>query len=166
MSQKLDIEAVLGDITTQTTDAVVNAANSDLTGGTGVNGAIHEAAGPDLPKALHQIGGCHTGSAVITPGFEMTCRFIIHAVGPIWHGGSLGEEALLARCYRACLDLAMEHDLSSIAFPSISTGVFGYPPHLAVKVAVETVKEHAEISLVRFVAFDNRTYELYLEEVG
>ena len=163
---RTSLKVELDDITTQTTDAVVNAANSDLTGGTGVNGAIHKAAGPELPKALREIGGCHTGSAVITPGFEMKCRFIIHAVGPIWHGGSLGEEALLARCYRACLDLASEHELSSIAFPSISTGVYGYPPHLAVKVAVETVKEHAKIQLVRFVAFDNRMYELFLNEVG
>ena len=162
---RTSLKVELDDITTQTTDAVVNAANSDLTGGTGVNGAIHEAAGPELPKALREIGGCHTGSAVITPGFEMKCRYIIHAVGPIWHGGSLGEEALLARCYRTCLDLASEHELSSIAFPSISTGVYGYPPHLAVKVAVEAVKEHAKIQLVRFVAFDNRMYELFLNEV-
>lgn len=160
------IEVVQGDITTQTTDAVVNAANSDLTGGTGVNGAIHEAAGPDLPKALREIGGCHTGSAVITPGFEMKCRYIIHAVGPIWHGGSLGEEALLTRCYRTCLELAAKHELSSLAFPLISTGVYGYPPHLAIKVAVETVKENAEIQLVRFVAFDNRMYKMLLDEVG
>ena len=160
------IEVVQGDITTQTTDAVVNAANSDLTGGSGVNGAIHSAAGPELPEALRRIGGCHTGDAVITPGFEMQCKYIIHAVGPVWHGGSLGEEALLARCYRACLDLATEYELSSIAFPSISTGVYGYPPHLAVPIAVNSVKEHSRIPLVRFVAFDNRMYELLLNEVG
>ena len=160
------IEVVVGDITTQTTDAVVNAANSDLTGGSGVNGAIHNAAGSELPEALRRIGGCHTGDAVITPGFEMKCRYIIHAVGPIWHGGSLGEEALLARCYRACLDLAKEYELSSIAFPSISTGVYGYPPHLAVPVAVTSVKEHSRIPLVRFVAFDNRMFELLMNEVG
>ena len=162
----LNIEVVEGDITTQTTDAVVNAANSYLTGGSGVNGAIHCAAGPEITKALRDIGGCHTGDAVITPGFEMSCRYIIHAVGPIWHGGSLGEEALLARCYRACLDLAEKHKLSSISFPSISTGVYGYPPHLAVPVAVNTVKQHSRIPMVRFVAFDNRMYELFLNEVG
>ena len=162
----LKIEALVGDITTQTTDAVVNAANSDLTGGSGVNGAIHRAAGPALPEALRRLGGCHTGDAVITPGFEMKCRYIIHAVGPIWHGGSFGEEALLARCYRACLDLATKYELSSIAFPSISTGVYGYPPHLAVRVAVGTVKEHSKIPLVRFVAFDNLMYELFLKEIS
>ena len=160
------MEVVQGDITVQTTDAVVNAANSDLTGGTGVNGAIHEAAGPDLIRALREIGGCHTGSAVITPGFEMKCRYIIHGVGPIWHGGSLGEDALLARCYRTCLDLAAKYELSSIAFPLISTGVYGYPPHLAVKIAVKAVNEHANMALVRFVAFDNRMYELLMDEVG
>ncbi len=162
----LNIEVVEGDITTQTTDAVVNAANSYLTGGSGVNGAIHSAAGPEITRALRDIGGCHTGDAVITPGFEMSCRYIIHAVGPIWHGGSLGEAVLLARCYRACLDLAAKHKLSSISFPSISTGVYGYPPHLAVPVAVNTVKQHSRIPLVRFVAFDNRMYELFLNEVG
>lgn len=162
----VNIDVKLGDITTQPTDAVVNAANSDLTGGTGVNGAIHRAAGPKLPEALRKIGGCHTGDAVITPGFEMKCEYIIHAVGPIWHGGSLGEETLLARCYRACLDLAAKYKLSSIAFPAISTGVYGYPPHLAVPVAVNTIKEHSQIPLVRFIAFDNRMYELFLEEVG
>ncbi|MCY4128947.1 MAG: macro domain-containing protein [Gammaproteobacteria bacterium] len=162
----LKIKALVGDITTQTTDAVVNAANSDLTGGSGVNGAIHHAAGSALPEALRRIGGCHTGDAVITPGFEMKCRYIIHAVGPVWHGGGLGEEALLTRCYRACLDLATKYELSSIAFPSISTGVYGYPPHLAVPVAVRTVKEHAKIPLVRFVAFDNLMYELFLKEIG
>ena len=162
----LKIEVLEGDITTQTTDAVVNAANADLMGGTGVNGAIHRAAGPELTNALRDIGGCHTGDAVITSGFEMQCRYIIHAVGPIWHGGSLGEEALLARCYRACLDLAVKHELSSISFPSISTGVYGYPPHLAVPVAVNTIREHSRIRLVRFVAFDNRMYELFLNEVG
>ena len=156
---------VLGDITTQDTDAVVNAANSDLTGGSGVNGAIHNAAGPQLPDALRKFGGCHTGAAVITPGFNMKCRYIIHAVGPIWHGGSLGEEALLARCYRTCLDLATEYELESISFPLISTGIYGYPPHLAIPVAVATVKEHAKIRLVRFVAFDNRMYEMLLREV-
>ena len=162
----VNIDVKIGDITTQTTDAVVNAANSDLTGGSGVNGAIHRAAGSELPGALRKIGGCHTGDAVITPGFEMKCRYIIHAVGPIWHGGSLGEETLLARCYRACLDLAAKYKLSSIAFPAISTGVYGYPPHLAVPVAVKTVKEHSQIPLVRFIAFDNRMYELFLNEVG
>ena len=160
------IEVVQSDITTETTDAVVNAANSDLTGGSGVNSAIHSAAGPNLIGALRNIGGCHTGDAVITPGFEMQCRNIIHAVGPVWHGGSLNEAALLARCYRACLALAAEHELSSIAFPSISTGVYGYPPHLAVPVAVNTIKEHSTIPLVRLVAFDNHMYELFLNEVG
>ncbi len=156
---------MLGDITTQETDAVVNAANSDLTGGSGVNGAIHNAAGPQLSDVLRKFGGCHTGEAVITPGFNMKCRYIIHAVGPIWHGGSLGEEALLSRCYRTCLDLAAEFELASISFPLISTGIYGYPPHLAIPVAVATVKEHAKIRLVRFVAFDNRMYEMLLHEV-
>ena len=159
------IELTHGDITHQNTDAVVNAANSDLTGGSGVNGAIHAAAGPELPKALLSIGGCQTGEAVITPGFQMSCRYIIHAVGPIWHGGSLGEDALLARCYRSCMRLASEYQLESISFPAISTGIYGYPPHLAVPLAVKTVREWGEIALVRFVAFDDRTYELFESEL-
>ena len=166
MSNSLTIEVMLGDIVSQCTDAIVNAANADLTGGTGVNGAIHAAVGPELPIALREFGGCQTGEAVITPGFELPCRFIIHTVGPIWHGGAIGESAMLSRCYRSCLKIAEERDLESIAFPSISTGVYGYPLHLAVPIAVNAVKQHAKTTLVRFVAFDNRTLELYQQELG
>lgn len=159
------IDIVQGDICAESADAIVNAANGDLMPGSGVNGAIHNAAGPELRDALRAIGGCPTGEAVLTPGFQLDCRFIIHTVGPIWHGGSLGEEQLLTRCYRSCFELAHEHSLMSVAFPAISTGVYGYPPHLATAVALGAIHEYAKIDLVRVVAFDDRTYELYRAEV-
>ena len=159
------IEVAKGDITEQTTDAIVNAANAELTNGSGVNGAIHRAAGPELAEALGEIGSCHTGNAVITPGFNLPCQYIIHAVGPIWHGGSIGEEALLAGCYRSSLNLAAQYGLKSVSFPSISTGIFGYPPHLATAVAVKTIGNHAQLELVRLVAFDDHMYKLLSAEV-
>jgi O-acetyl-ADP-ribose deacetylase (regulator of RNase III) len=151
------LEAVRGDITLETTDAIVNAANAALAPGGGVCGAIHRAAGPELARACAELGGCPTGSARITPGFRLPARFVIHAVGPVWQGGSGGEADLLAGCYRASLDLAQAHGARSIAFPSISTGIFGYPITLAATVAVETVRGHAArvpgVELVRFVCF-------------
>lgn len=160
------IEVIQGDITKQTTDAIVNAANSDLTDGSGVNGAIHDAAGPELPQTLRSMGGCPTGEAVITPGFDMACDYIIHAVGPIWHGGSLGEEAMLSRCYRSCMRLAGKHNLNSIAFPALSTGVYGYPADRAIPVAVNAVRECPTVTLVRFVALDDRIFSLFQKEIS
>ena len=157
------IEITLGDITQESTDAVVNAANADLTGGSGVNGALHEAAGVELPKALKKIGGCHTGQSVITPGFNLKTPWIIHSVGPIWHGGSLNEEQLLASCYTTSLNLAKENNLVSISFPSLATGVYGYPVALAAKTAIRAIAEESEIDLVRIVTFDENTRRTYTQ---
>lgn len=135
------LEVVEGDITTLALDAIVNAANDRLAGGGGVDGAIHRAAGwAEMQAALRPFGGCPTGGAVITPGFRLPARFVIHAVGPVWRGGGSGEPELLASCYRRSLELAVEHTLRSIAFPAISTGVYGYPAAPAARLAVETVR--------------------------
>jgi len=145
----MPLEIVHADITGLKVDAVVNAANEALAGGGGVDGAIHRAAGPELYaacRALPQVRPfvrCPTGEARITPGFDLPARWIIHTVGPVWHGGGEGEPTLLASCYRAVLALASKHDIGSIAFPAISCGVFGYPPHLAADVAVRSLRAHA-----------------------
>jgi len=157
------LEAALGDITEERVDAIVNAANRQLRGGGGVDGAIHRAAGAErLQAACRAIGECAPGDAVVTDGFDLPARFIIHTVGPVWQGGSAGEPETLASCYRSVLARADEIGAGSVAFPAISTGVYGYPPELAAAVAVTTVgAAETAVSLIRFVAFDEATHRLY-----
>jgi O-acetyl-ADP-ribose deacetylase (regulator of RNase III) len=157
------LEATHGDITEQRVDAVVNAANRNLMGGGGVDGAIHRAAGADrLHAACRAIGECPPGHAVVTDGFDLPARFIIHTVGPVWRGGRNGEAEILADCYRSALAVADEIGARSVAFPAISTGIYGYPPDEAAAVAVTTVGAAAtDVILVRFVAFDAATHDLY-----
>ena len=159
------LEAVRGDITAERVDAVVNAANRHLAGGGGVDGAIHRAAGAErLQAACRAIGGCPPGEAVVTDGFDLAARFVIHTVGPVWHGGTAGEPDILASCYRASLAVADRVGAHTLAFPAISTGAYGYPPDEAAALAVATVGAAAtDVTLVRFVAFDALTSELYLE---
>jgi O-acetyl-ADP-ribose deacetylase (regulator of RNase III) len=133
------IEVIVADITTLAVDAIVNAANSRLAGGGGVDGAIHRTAGPELHAACAKLGGCDTGSAKITPGFRLPAKHVIHAVGPVWSGGGKNEEALLASCYRTAIELAREHKLASLAYSAISTGIYGFPGDCAAGIAVETV---------------------------
>ncbi|HEX2478316.1 MAG TPA: O-acetyl-ADP-ribose deacetylase [Geminicoccaceae bacterium] len=155
---------VHADITKQEVDAIVNAANETLRGGGGVDGAIHRAAGPELLKECKQIGGCPTGEARITKGYRLPARYVIHTVGPVWHGGDRGEPEKLAACYRNSLKLAAENGIRKIAFPGISTGVYGYPLEEATRLAMSTVKdclaELPGIEEVRFVTFGERATEV------
>lgn len=165
--QDCRIELTQGDVTAQAVDAVVTAANSGLLGGGGVDGAIHRAAGPELMQETGQRfpEGCPTGSAVATGGHNLPVKYIFHAVGPIWRGGTQGEADLLAGAYHRCLELAVENDCCSIAFPAISTGIYGYPTDLAAKLSLETARdfllEHNRPEHVRFVLFDAGTYGAY-----
>ncbi len=162
------IEAVIGDITKQQVDAVVNAANSALAGGGGVDGAIHRAAGADqMHEACARLGGCPTGDAKATPGFGLAAKWVIHAVGPRYRDGRHGEADALASCYRRSKEVAEVLGAASIAFPAISTGIYGYPPEEAAHVAVQTLKglESKIVMLVRLVAFDEYTLSLYQREL-
>jgi O-acetyl-ADP-ribose deacetylase len=163
----VDLRAHRGDITRLDVDAVVNAANSSLLGGGGVDGAIHRAAGPGLKEECRALGGCATGDAKATSGHGLPARWVIHTVGPVWHGGSRGEADLLASCYRRSLEVADELGAVSVAFPAISTGVYGYPPEDAAAIAVRTVRgTDTRVEQVLLVAFDERTHALYTAELG
>ena len=159
-----------GDITAQRVDAIVNAANSTLLGGGGVDGAIHRAAGPELLEACRPLGGCPTGEARITMGFELPATYVIHAVGPVWYGGGEGEDDLLAAAYRSSLELARTHDAATVAFPAISTGAYGFPLERATRIAVREVAAALEAGpmpeSVTFVCFDAATAEVYERVVG
>ena len=160
----MELEAVLGDITRLEVDAVVNAANTSLLGGGGVDGAIHRAAGKELLRACESLGGCATGDAKATPGFALPASWIFHAAGPVWSGGGHGEDEKLASCYRRCLDLAREHEAKSIAFPAISTGIYRFPRERAASIAVRTVREAGPASgvdRVIFCCFDAATESIY-----
>lgn len=167
------LQIIKADITTLSVDAIVNAANHSLLGGGGVDGAIHAAAGPELLAECRTLNGCPTGAAKITKGYRLPSKFVIHTVGPIWQGGRQNEPELLRSCYQASLDLAVQNQLRTIAFPSISTGVYGYPVELAGKVALQTIKayltQNSTLDKVYMVCFDDRTlcsYQQIWHEIG
>lgn len=159
------IEIHVGDITQLTVDAIVNAANTTLLGGGGVDGAIHRAAGKELLEYCRRLNGCKTGEAKITPGFRLRAKFVIHTVGPVWSGGNKKEDELLASCYRNSLELASRNNVRTIAFPAISTGAYGFPPECAAKIAVtETkgfLKKQSSLQKVIFCCFDEKTKKIY-----
>jgi O-acetyl-ADP-ribose deacetylase (regulator of RNase III) len=160
------IELARGDITRMEVDAIVNAANNSLLGGGGVDGAIHRAAGPQLLEACRALHGCKTGEAKITPGYKLPARWIIHTVGPVWSGGGRREAELLAACYRNSLGLAQKHQISTIAFPAISTGAYGFPLEQACSIALNEINGFLELNplpqKIFIVCFDQRTHEAYV----
>jgi O-acetyl-ADP-ribose deacetylase len=162
---EVQLEVWRGDITKLAVDAIVNAANSSLLGGGGVDGAVHRAAGEELVHECRLLGGCKTGDAKITKGYHLPSRFVIHTVGPVWNGGTHGEDALLESCYHRSLELVVQHDLKSVAFPAISTGIYGFPADRAAQIAVSTIraflKSHTDLKRIVLVAFDLRTEALY-----
>ncbi|HET9225154.1 MAG TPA: O-acetyl-ADP-ribose deacetylase [Thermoanaerobaculia bacterium] len=164
------MELLQGDITRVAVDAIVNAANSSLLGGGGVDGAIHRAAGPELVGECRQLGGCKTGQAKITKGYRLPARCVIHTVGPVWRGGDKGEPELLASCYRESLALAVKNQVRTIAFPAISCGIFGYPPYPAARIAMGETARFLEaepsIEKVTFVCFSRDVYEAYRQALG
>jgi len=167
---KGSLSLLVGDITEEETDAIVNAANSRLMGGAGVDGAIHRAGGPQIMAETRKIGGCPTGQAVITTGGNLKAKYVIHAVGPVYQGGMKGEADLLGSAYLSSLKLATARGLKSIAFPAISAGIYGYPlaeaARIALKTAVDYLREHDDLELVRFVLFDQRTYGVFAEALN
>ncbi len=164
------LKIIIGDITRLAVDAIVNAANESLLGGGGVDGAIHRAAGPELPAFCRTLGGCPTGKAKITPGFRLPAKHVIHTVGPVWHGGGGREEELLASCYRECFALARSHGIRTIAFPAISCGVYGYPWEDAARVAVRECKAalatDPSLEEVQLVAFSGAMADIYRQAVA
>ncbi|NLM11523.1 MAG: O-acetyl-ADP-ribose deacetylase [Clostridiaceae bacterium] len=164
------IKIISGDITKIEADAIVNAANKTLLGGGGVDGAIHRAAGPELLEECRRLNGCETGQAKITKGYELPAKYVIHTVGPIWHGGEHNEDHLLASCYRNSLNLAVENRIKTIAFPSISTGAYRFPVKRAAGIAIKEIagflKENSSIDQVFMVCFDNKTKDAYQEALA
>lgn len=163
----MKIEISKGDITEEETEALVNAANNTLLGGGGVDGAIHRIAGPGLLQECRGLGGCATGEAVITQGYDLKASYVIHTVGPVWRGGSKGEEGLLTLCYSNCLKLALEKGIKSISFPAISTGIYGFPIERATQIALSVVQRYvAEDLLIRFICFSEADEKVYLKTLG
>ena len=167
MNAKIEIQK--GDITKQKVDAIVNAANTSLLGGGGVDGAIHRAAGPELLEYNRKLGGCPTGEARISPGFNLPAKYVISTVGPVWNGGNYNEDELLANCYRNSFKLVAENNIKTIAFPAISTGVYHFPLERATKIALNETKkflnENDQVEKVVFVCFDDRAFKIYSDQI-